>query len=280
MPSAPIDPVHWRAHLMLDFARRGARTVLVGNRHSGPLRVQKSLYPEDKALCHAIVLHPPAGIVGGDILEISVNLAENSEALLTTPGAGKWYRSAGLHASFSQKLQIGAGALCEWLPQETLIFDGAKGKQSTTIDLTADARFIGMEMLCFGRTASGERFSQGDFSMHTRITRDGQPLWLERGQISGSSPLLNSPIGLATEPVVGTMWAVGEAVNEALRDACHVISPQVGTGGLTLLPGGVLLARWLGPACEPGRDWFARLWSVLRPVLGGREAMIPRIWNT
>jgi len=270
----------WHARLALDFARHGPRSVLAGNRHRGPLRVQKPLYPEGEAVCHAIVLHPPAGIVGGDCLDIAVNLATGAHALLTTPGAGKWYRSGGPRAWLAQTLTLADGAVCEWLPQETLLFDGASGMQMTEIELAADARFIGVEMLCFGRTASGERFAHGDFSMRTRIRRDRQTLWLERGRVMGNSSLLDSPIGLAGQPVVGTMWAVGPQVDEGLRDACRAITPEVGTGGVTLLPGGVLIARWLGPACEPGRAWFVRLWAVLRPALTGRVAVTPRIWNT
>jgi len=274
------DSSGWHARLALDFARLGLRTALVGNRHTGPLRVQKPLHPEGEAVCHAIVLHPPAGIVGGDCLEIAVNLAAGAHALLTTPGAGKWYRSGGPGASLTQTITVADGAICEWLPQETLVFDGARGGQTTEIELAGDARFIGIELICFGRTASGERFAHGDFSMRTRIHRDGQTLWLERGRVAGNSPLLASPVGLVGQPVVGTMWVVGAQMDEGLRNACRAVMPEVGTGGVTLLPGGVLLARWLGPACEPGREWFARLWAVLRPALTGRAAVTPRIWNT
>jgi len=270
----------WHAHLALDFARHGPRTVLAGNRHTGPLRVQKPLHPEGEAVCHAIVLHPPAGIVGGDCLEIAVDLAAGAHALLTTPGAGKWYRSGGPRASLAQTITVADGAVCEWLPQETLVFDGARGVQTTHITLAADARFVGTEILCFGRTAAGERFTRGDFAMRTRIVRGGQTLWLERGRVAGNSPLLDSPIGLAGQPVVGTMWVVGPQVDERLRDACRAITPEIGTGGVTLLPGGVLLARWLGPACEPGRAWFVRLWALVRPALTGLAALTPRIWNT
>jgi len=270
----------WRAQLALNFARRGPRTALVGNRHTGPLRVQKPLHPEGEAVCHAIVLHPPAGIVGGDCLDIAIDVAAGAHALLTTPGAGKWYRSGGPSASLTQTITVADDAVCEWLPQETLVFDGARGTQTTEIELAAGARLIGVEMLCFGRTASGERFARGEFSMRTRIRCNGQTLWLERGRVAGNSPLLDSPIGLTGQPVVGTMWAVGPQMDEALRDACCAVLPEVGAGGVTLLPGGVLLARWLGPACEPGRAWFARLWAVLRPALSGRAAVIPRIWNT
>jgi urease accessory protein len=269
----------WRATLDLAFARRDARTVLVRNRHVGPLRIQKPLYPEGEAVCHAIVLHPPAGIVGGDSLDIAVEVGEGAHALLTTPGAGKWYRSGGRPAAMTQTLHVADGAVCEWLPQESIVFDGAEGTLTTCVELASGASFIGAEMSCFGRTGSGERFTRGRFSTHTRISRNGRPLWLERGRVDGGGALLDSPVGLAGQPVTGTLWAIGPQVDEALRDACREIEPLAGEGAVTLLPG-VIVARWLGPACEPGREWFARLWAELRPALAGREAATPRIWNT
>lgn len=276
--SAPAGP-GWRAWLELAFAQRGVRTVLVHNRHFGPLRIQKPLYPEGDAVCHAIVLHPPAGIVGGDSLDIAVEVSAGAHALLTTPGAGKWYRSGGRPATMSQTLHVAAGATCEWLPQETIIFDGTESTLTTRIELETGARFIGAEMTCFGRTGSGERFTQGRYSSHTRIRVDGKPVWLERGRVDGGGALLDSPVGLAGQPVSGTLWIIGPEVDETLRDACREIEPALGDGAVTLLPG-VLVARWLGPACEPGREWFSRLWAVVRPVLTGRPATTPRIWNT
>ena len=273
------QPAGWHAALDLVFARSAKRTVLVRNRHVGPLRVQKPLYPEGEGVCHAIVLHPPAGIVGGDSLEITASFGAGTHALLTTPGAGKWYRSGGRPATMIQTLHVASGAVCEWLPQESIVFDGAEGTLTTRVELESGARFIGAEMSCFGRTASGERFARGRFATHTRIALDGRPLWLERGCVEGGGALLDSPVGLAGQPVAGTLWMIGPEVDEALRDACRGVEPEIGSGAVTLLPG-VLVARWLGPACEPGRAWFARLWALARPALAGRDAVTPRIWNT
>jgi len=277
--SATDAPGGWEAVLELGFERRGGRTVLAHRRHRGPLRVQKPLYPEGDAICHAIVLHPPAGIVGGDVLAIDVAVGADAHALLTTPGAGKWYRSGGRAASLTQRITVGRGGICEWLPQESIVFDGAVGRLVTEVELGSDACFVGTEMLCFGRTASGERFERGELSLHTRIRRDGRALWLERGRIAGGAALLDSPVGLAGQPVVGSLLVASPVCGAALRDACREVAPSAGEGAVTLLPG-LLVARWLGPACEPGREWFAHLWSVVRPALFGLPMRPPRIWNT
>jgi len=153
--SLPETVSTWHAELRLAFARAGERTVLRENRHLGPLRVQKALYPEGDAVCQAIVLHPPSGIAGGDHLTIEVDVAAGAHAQLTTPGAGKWYRSSGSEASQRIDLTVGAGATLEWLPQETIVFDGARARMETRVTLAADSRFIGWDILCLGRAAAG-----------------------------------------------------------------------------------------------------------------------------
>lgn len=269
----------WRAELRLAYERRGDRTVLAARSHVGPLVVQRPLYPEGSAVCHTILVHPPAGIAGGDRLSVDVDVGSGAHALLTTPGAGKWYRSAGARGGLTQRIAVAAGAVCEWLPQESLVFDGAFGDLATEVSLSGDACFIGAELLCFGRTGSGERFTRGELAMCTRIVRDGRPMWLERGKLGGGSALLSSDVGLQGEPVSGSLLVAAPQVDMDLLEAWRALAPTVGTGGVTLLPG-LLVARYLGPACEPGREWFARLWAAVRPAVAGRPMQTPRIWNT
>ncbi len=271
----------WHAHLELDFEQRAGTTVLARREHFGPLRVQKALYPEGEAVCHAIVLHPPSGIAGGDRLEIRAHVGSGAHALLTTPGAGKWYRSAAPLAEQRLVFAVSAGGTLEWLPQETIVFDGARAVMDTRVELAADARFIGWEVLCLGRRASGETFAHGALNLATRIERGGQPIWLERGRIKGGSALLDSPAGLAGFSVAGTMLASGAEVAPDRLAACRAVAVRE-TGarhGLSVLPD-LLVARYLGHSSEAARHWFSELWRLLRPAFAGREAVTPRIWNT
>ena len=196
----------WQAELRLGFAMMpltsGERTVLRENRHRGPLRVQKALYPEGDGVCQAIVLHPPSGIAGGDQLTISATVETGAHAQLTTPGAGKWYRSGGADASQRIELTVSEGATLEWLPQETIVFDGARARMETRVALAADSRFIGWDILCLGRAAAGERFEKGRFDLFFRVDRANVPLWIERGGFSGSDPMLSSPAGWAGATVM------------------------------------------------------------------------------
>lgn len=277
-------PAHtgWEAELRLGYQRRGEATVLTERAHRGPLRVQKALYPEGEAVCQTLVLHPPSGIAGGDHLHIVAQLSEGTHAQLTTPGAGKWYRSGGPEAWQRLEFSLADHATLEWLPQETIVFDGAKAHMQTRVALTGNARFIGWEVLCLGRTASGERFDAGHISLDTRIERDGKPLWVERGLLHGDDPLLASPAGFADATVSATLVATLAADVQAapLLAACREITPNDNARhGLTALPG-LLIARYLGQHSEAARHWLTQLWTLLRPALLHREAVTPRIWNT
>jgi len=275
----PVSTARWRAELALGYERRGTRTVLAARRHDGPLVVQKPLYPEGAAVCHTIVVHPPGGIAGGDELTLDVAIGAGAHALLTTPGAGKWYRSGGAWAAQGLAFDVAAGACLEWLPQETIVFDGARARLGAQVRLAADARYIGWEILCLGRTGSGERFERGRIRLQNLISRDGRPLWLESASLDGGAALLASRAGLAGKPVCGTLAAAAPRIGEDLLAACRAIASSEGEAAVTLLPG-VLLARWLGDSGEAARHYFVRLWAVLRPAITGREAVEPRIWRT
>jgi urease accessory protein len=262
----------WKAELELGFEQRAGRTVLAARRHDGPLVVQKPLYPEGEDVCHAIVVHPPAGMAGGDELALNARAGSGAHALLTTPGAGKWYRSTGPWAAQRLRFEV-AGAL-EWLPQETIVFDGARAQLDTEVRLESDARYLGWEILCLGRTGSGEKFARGELRLSTRVFRDGKLLWLERGRIAGGGALLDSPAGLQGQPVCATLVAACASPTIDLA-ACR----QVESLSVTQLPG-VLIARYLGDSSEQAKRRFAKLWAVLRPTLFGREVRLPRIWST
>ncbi len=271
----------WLASLELGFELRNASTILSRRSHHGPLRVQKPLYPEGHGLCHAIVLHPPAGIAGGDQLRIHIAVGEGAQSLLTTPGAGKWYRSAGRMAQQLVSLKVGAGGTAEWLPQESIIFDGAQAEMRTVVELAPGASYVGVETICFGRRASGETFQRGCLRLATDIHIDGRAIWHERGIIDGSSPLMQSPIGLAGFTVCSTVLAAGVAVPPETLAACRAAPTAEADArfGVTAMPQ-LCVGRYLGHSAESAREWFVTLWQHLRPLLLGRAAQAPRIWNT
>jgi urease accessory protein len=278
MPERPRD-AGWHARLELGFAKRMDKTVLAHRRHSGPLRVQKPFYPEPSGTCHVYLLHPPGGVAGGDSLELEVAVASGGQALVTTPAAGKFYRCDGRQASWRQRLAVAAGATLEWLPQETIVFDGCRAELCSRVELEAGARFIGWETLCLGRPAARERFATGRYRQCLEIWREQRPLLIERSLYEGGHELLAAAWGMQNYTVCATLFAL-PADKQALEQVrAGVVLEEPGLFAATLI-NGVLVCRYLGYQAEHARRAFCAAWHIIRPRLLGLRACEPRIWAT
>lgn len=285
----------WQASLRLGFKYKGERTVLASAEHFGPLRVQRPFYPEGP-VCHVYLLHPPGGMVAGDNLLISLDCQPESQVLITTPAAGKLYRVADQASPQYQGVTatVAEGASLEWLPQETILFNGARGELLSRFDLATESQLIGWDMVCLGRRASGERFEQGRVKQRIEIYRQGTPIFVDRVCFNGGSEMLSAPWGMAGEVVSGTLFATikpGLKLNlDELR--AQVMDSELIDSGLTssgfggssrwgiTQRSGVLLIRYLGESAETCRRGFERIWQLLRPQLLSRSIHRPRIWNT
>ena len=269
----------WRASLELSFQYREPRTVLIRNQHEGPLQVQKALYPEGPGTCHVAVLHPPGGIAAGDTLRVQAALEGRSRALVTTPGATKWYRCDAHRARQQLHFSLADDAVLEWLPRENILFNGSKISMTLDVALTASSKYFGWDVLSFGRRASGEAWSRGSLEMHTSIRRTDRVLWSENANIDAGSGFAKSPVGLSGFTVCGTFLVAGYDVENALLTTCRQVHPALTAAriGITRVPG-VLIARYLGDSTEEVFSWFTNLWTVLRPALTGKVACAPRVW--
>ena len=274
-----VLPGGWSAQLDLGYRRLGERTVLTTRVHEGPLVVQKSLYPEGDTVCQNVIIHPPGGIVGGDSLAVNVDAGPCTHVQLTSPGAAKCYRSGGAFARQRIHLRAARGAVLEWLPQETIVFDASKIELELSIELIDDARFLGWDVVCLGRTAAGERFDHGALRQRLTLTRDGTLVFAERALLNGGAPLLTSPVGLQGNPVFGTFLAATPVVTDAMLESCRQVSLVAGEGAVTRLPG-MVIARYCGTSAAAARHYFVELWRKLRPALALRAAVTPRIWAT
>lgn len=272
-------PGEWKAALKLGFARNSKHeTVLAHRQHSGPLVVQKPLYPEGRGICHVILLHPPGGVAGGDQLRVGADVA--GHALLTTPGAGKWYKANGVAASQHLEFQVHENAVLEWLPQETIVYDAAQAVWNTRVELAESARYAGWEIICLGRQACGERFRSGYLRQSLQIFRSARLIWGEHANLKGGDHLLNSPAGLRGCPVSATFVVAAGATSAQALESCRAVLPSDdGHVGVTALPE-IFAGRYLGHSAQAARHYFEALWAVLRPSYAGVDARRPRIWNT
>jgi urease accessory protein len=268
------DNKGWEAKLNLRFARRFNKTLLLQREHKGPLAVQRPFYPEGD-VCHVYVLHPPGGIVGGDALTISVTSDTDSHALITTPSAGKFYRSEGLWASQVVNLDVAENAVLEWLPQETIIYQGAQLQSKIKVDLAANARFIGWEILSLGRPASGEGFAYGAVDLSWQIHCEQRPLFMERLRLDAET--FAARWGLQGFSACGTFFA--KAASQASLIAVQDLIGTEPFRGVTLIDD-ILVCRALDSRSDRLRAFFEQVWASVRPEIAQRQACIPRIWLT
>ena len=273
-PPSAVATEGWNAELELRFAPGHGKTIIAQRRHVGPLVVQRPFYPEGP-VCHVYLLHPPGGVVAGDTLGIDIDVASGSAALVTTPAAGKFYRSAGGLARQTVSLRVASGASLEWLPQETIYYQGARVRSRVAIELEAGARFVGWDVAALGRPASGEAFASGEIDLNFQILRGLQPCYLERSVLDPAA--FNAPWGLNGHPAFGTLFATPSTAAhlEAIRE---LIGDQTERGVTRI--GDLLICRGRDIRADRLRSFFQQVWALVRDDVIGHGACAPRIWAT
>lgn len=279
----------WHGQLKLHYRRDGERTVS-HDRHDGPLRVLQALYPEGPGICHHVLVHPPGGIVGGDQLHITLQLEAGSHALITTPGATRFYRSAGDEAKQVLMAHVAAGARLEWLPMETIAYHRTRAVNHLDFTLDAGAEMLGWDLLALGLPAAGEPFAQGRFEQQLRLP--GR--WLERGVLDFDDPkhalltrrLLDSPLGWAGHGVLATLWwASGEPMSTARIDTLLQAARDTLQGselhvGVTSPNPQVVVLRALAHRTEAPFAALQQVRAAWRRAMWGLEPEPPRVWHT
>ncbi len=273
----------WHARLELDYRRDERRTVL-RHVHTGPLRILKSLYPEGDGICHNVIIHPPGGLVGDDVLEVRAHVGTDAHALLCTPGATRFYGSDGLPATQTVALALDVGARLEWLPLETIAYPGCLARNRLSATLAGDAEWLGWDVCALGLPAAGQPFGHGSLSQHLEIPG----LWLERSLIDAQDTrLLESPLGLGGQRCLGTLWlASGTALaperRERLLGAVRAVldaDTHAIQAGATCPNPQMLVLRAVAPLVEPLMGLFQQAWAALRAEAWGLASVPPRIWG-
>lgn len=276
----------WHASLALKFERRvqgsSYKNALVSALHNGPLRVQRAFYPEGPLVPHIYLLHPPGGVVAGDELSISFDVAEDSHGLVTTPSAGRVYRTneQGLTQTQCIKGTVANNATLEWLPQENIIFTGANGINKTQFYLQEDANLMAWDISCLGRVVGNEPFESGRFIQSLEIFKNDRPALIERMQVDGGSVMMESSWGLQGFTVFGTF--VSTIHNEELlknsKEKLQTIGSEYALAFTQKKE--FLICRYLGHSAIEARQCFSRAWHLIRPYMIDRAACEPRIWHT
>jgi urease accessory protein len=278
-----VADLGWQGSAKLVFAECDSTTQPLISQAQAPLKVQRSFYPEGPEVCHTTLLHTAGGMVGGDRLSVDIYAQANAKVLLTTAAASKIYGSYGQSQLFPQGqlaqqqivIKLDPGSYLEWLPQAAIVFDGAVYRQDLRVELAPGASWLGWEITRFGRTARGERFLTGEWRSQTEVWQQGRPLWIDRQFLSGVA-MLDSPHGLAGQPVIASLVWLGQSAEPGLIDQIRRLAGQgeVGVTGLEL----GLLCRYRGASSQAALSWLIQVWRVLRQYYWQRSVVLPRVW--
>ena len=273
----------WNATLSLDYTRQADKTI-AHFRHSGPLRILQSLYPEGDGICHNVIVHPPGGLVGGDTLDLAVSAGPGAHGLVTTPGATRFYRSDGAPALQRTRLSLDAGARMEWLPLEAICYSGCLAENRLTMALAPGAELIGWDVTAFGLPAASQPFAHGSLCQHIEVPG----VWLERARLKASDTLLmDSPLGLAGHRCMASVFFVaGSKLERNRRQAALDVAREVieahllrATAGATSPNAQVVVVRVLAPMVEPAMALLRQVWQAWRGHFWQQPASVPRIWS-
>ena len=277
----------WHAQLQIDYARASDKTV-AKFQHTGPLRVLQSLYPEGEGVCHNVLVHPPSGLVGGDTLDIRLHVQPHAHALLTTPGATRFYRSEQGLAAQCVHAVVEDGARLEWLPLETLAYNGCHGLNQAVFDLRGQAELLAWDITALGLPQANLPFVQGQLQQHLEV----KDVWLERGLLDAEDDrLMNGPLGLAKQRCMASLvWASGCEISRERRELALSIARQVCEqaqgqeplqvhAGVTSPHSRVVVMRTLSPLVEPVQTLLRQVWANWRKALWQMGDQVPRIWS-
>ena len=289
---APAPVRSWLGRLQLAYGQRRECSVLVRSQHLGPLRVQRPFYPEANGCCHTYILHPPGGMAVGDRIDICAELEPDTSVLFTTPSAGKMYgtlkvdRDQQMPQCQQVKIHVADGASAEWLPQETIIFDGAQARLESEFYLHANAKLIAWDIVRLGRVASGEQFNSGSCYQKLRLFVDRRLHYHELNPMLAGSAKMSAQWGLQNKNTFATMIATVTLDRDQQDELVNKLEAFTNSDAENSCLWGVtqkddlLIVRYMGNKILNCRAGLAMLWSAIRPVVLNKAAVMPRIWNT
>ena len=265
----------------LVYARREGGSYLSDLYQRAPCRV---LFPTPDLgePPQAVLLTTSGGLTGGDRLNIAISVGDGASATITSQAAEKLYRSVAGDCGVDISVSVGEGAWAEWLMQETILFNGARLRRRTVLDVAPGGRLLAVESVVFGRTAMGEDFQSGFLLDGWRVRRAGRLIWADalrlKGDIVGER---HRPFGFGGAVAAATVLYVADDADSHLDAARSLVNETVNEtpmeGGTTSFDG-LLLIRLLSPDAAALRRAVIHTAAGLRAAVGGLPARLPRVW--
>jgi urease accessory protein len=264
----------------LSFAASEGVTRLEDLFQSDPVRILFPSPPKDD-ISQAVVVTTSGGLVGGDKIALDIAVRENAKALVTAQSAEKIYRSAGEDARINVSLNAAPGSWLEYLPQETILFNGSRLQRQTTIDVAEGGQLLAGEMMVFGRLGHGERFEAGLAHEAWEISKDGRLVWGDALHLEDNiADVLDDPACFDDAVATATAVYIGPNAEHHLTTVRDILSDQESATlkGVTFV-NGILVMRWLGKDALDLRNDFGSFWGRFRNQLAGLPTTLPRLWN-
>jgi urease accessory protein len=267
----------------IGFAARDGVTRLARLFQRDPLRVLFPVSePDDAAL--AVLVTTSGGLVAGDRIALTVSAEPGSVAHVTASAAEKIYRSTGATTEISQVFSVDGDAWLEYLPPETILFDGARLRRHTVVATSPRGGFLGGGILVFGRRARGERLTHGLLHDQLAFRRDGRLVWgdalhldTDIASIIIDPACFDGAAACATLVLAPPAGDPGKFIDGAR--AAQQRSASVGLRAGVTAVGGLVVARWLAADPMLLRRAFADLACHLRAAAFGLPARLPRLWH-
>jgi urease accessory protein len=269
----------------------GAASLSIDCDNSGASRLRdlyqrapcRMLFPEVEAdePLQAVLLTTSGGLTGGDRTRVQFNVAANARATLTTQAAEKLYRALpGTPAvECAVSLTAGSDSWCEWLAQETIVFDGAHLRRSFTADLAPGARMLAVESTVFGRHAMGEELRAGMLHDSWRIRRAGRLVRADTLRLAGDiGALRRAPFGFGTAVACATLVFAAQEAGELLEPVRALLEEAAEHTGVTLLDG-LLIIRLLDGDARHLRARVIQVAGLIRHTAAGISRALPRVWH-
>lgn len=289
-----VGKSQWLASLEVQLQHSSYGTQLTRTKRSGPLTIQKAFYPEGRDCAHLYLLHPPAGIVSGDELQVSIDVQKNAHTLVTTPGANRFYRArtdlsiGESKQSQATRITLATEAKCEHFPLETIVYNRADGVNNVEVRLHHSSVYCGWDMTCLGLPSSSEDFTHGRFTQLNTLYRDDILIYHDRVLIEPSNSIQHHTAGLAGNTVFGTFLAFAPSSQvsddqrkQLIKQLRAVIDKHAASSLISITDiRQLLVMRYLGQQAHQCKNLFIELWKLVRPLYIEKPGVQPRIWFT
>jgi urease accessory protein len=252
------------------FARRDGQTRLADLYQRDPCRV---LFPDPEPgePPQAVLVTTSGGVTDGDSLTMAIEVGPGAEAVVATQAAEKIYRAARSteHCTMDIAVTVGEGGTLDWLPQETILFQGARLKRRTVADVAPGGSLLACEMVVLGRAASGERFTRGLLLDAWSVRRAGKLAWTDALRVEGETPV---GAGFGEANALATFIGVWDSPQAPFERARALLDKVEGARVGVTLVNGVVVGRLLGEATA--------VRAAMTRFLGDfRGRRLPRVWH-